>query len=73
MLVDAPTTTLGSLASRLAAQGIHVSFALSHLPPVSQLGFLRLGDQCVPRLPGGGLVRWIGTSSQLHRWSRSAG
>ncbi len=68
VLVDAPTTQVGSLASRLAAEGIHVSFALSHPPSASQLGFVRLGDQCVPRLPGGGLVRWIGTSAQLHRW-----
>ncbi len=69
VLVDAPTTNVGALADRLAAQGIHVSFALSHPPAESQLGFLRLGDQCVPRLPGGGLVRWIGTPGQLHRWS----
>jgi UDP-glucose 4-epimerase len=73
VLVDAPTTRVGPLASQLAAQGIHVSFALSHPPPESQLGFLRLGDQCVPRLPGGGLVRWIGTSAQLHRWSDQLG
>jgi UDP-glucose 4-epimerase len=73
VLVDAPTTSIGSLASRLAAQGLHVSFALSHPPPVSQLGFLRLGDQCVPRLPSGGLVRWIGTSADLHRWSGQIG
>jgi hypothetical protein len=73
VLVDAPTTHLGALASQLAAQGIHVSFALSHPPPENQLGFLRLGDQCVPRLPGGGLVRWIGTSAQLHRWSDQLG
>jgi UDP-glucose 4-epimerase len=73
VLLDAPTTHVGPLASQLAAQGIHVSFALSHPPPENQLGFLRLGDQCVPRLPGGGLVRWIGTSAQLHRWSDQLG
>jgi UDP-N-acetylglucosamine:LPS N-acetylglucosamine transferase len=73
VLVDAPTTQVGPLANQLAAQGIHVSFALSHPPPENQLGFLRLGDQCLPRLPGGGLVRWIGTSSELHRWSEQLG
>jgi UDP-glucose 4-epimerase len=74
VLVDAPTTNVGALADRLAAQGIHVSFALSHPPAESsQQGFVRLGDQCLPRLPGGGLVRWIGTPGQLHSWSDQLG
>ena len=68
VLVDAPNDQLSALAQDLASRGLHVSFALSRPPSADQRGFLRLGDQAVPRLPGGGLVRWIGTSSQLHHW-----
>ena len=73
LLIDAPNGNVQPLARVLAAHHIHVSFALTHPPSAKQLQFLPLGDQCVPRLPGGGLVRWIGVPAQLHRWMNDLG
>jgi UDP-glucose 4-epimerase len=73
LLVDAPNGNVQPLARALAARRIHASFALRHPPSANQLRVLRLGDQCVPRLPGGGLVRWIGTPGQIHRWMSDLG
>jgi UDP-glucose 4-epimerase len=67
VLVDAPSDQVPALASTLAAQGIQVSFTVDRAPSASQLGVQLLGDQVVPRLPTGGLVRWMGTNGQLHR------
>jgi UDP-glucose 4-epimerase len=66
VLVDAPINELPSLASAFSAYGLHVSFALDHPPTASELRVLNYGDQAVPRLPHGGLVRWLGTRDQLH-------
>jgi UDP-glucose 4-epimerase len=66
VLVDAPINELPSLASTFSAYGLHVSFALDHPPTASELRVLNYGDQAVPRLPHGGLVRWLGTRDQLH-------
>jgi len=57
----------------LAASGIHASFALDNSFPRSDMGMLGPGDQAVPRLPNGGLVRWLETRDQLHHLLRSAG
>ncbi len=70
VLVDAPNGEVQTLAQALAARHVRVSFALTRPPSAAQRGCLRYGDQVVPRLPGGGLVRWIGTSAQLHRWMK---
>jgi hypothetical protein len=70
VLVDAPSSDVSSLASALAADGIHASFALDRPPAdgrLSVLSVLSYGDQAVPRLHGGGLVRWLGTGGTLHR------
>jgi hypothetical protein len=67
VLVDAPSDQVPALASTLASQGIQVSFTVDRAPSASQLGVQLLGDQVVPRLPTGGLVRWLGTRGQLHR------
>jgi UDP-glucose 4-epimerase len=67
VLVDAPSEQLPALATTLAAQGIQASFSVDRVPSASQLGVQLLGDQVVPRLPNGGLVRWLGTGGLLHR------
>jgi UDP-glucose 4-epimerase len=67
VLVDAPGGQLPSLASALAARGIHVTFALDQAPSPAQMSVFAYGDQAVPRLPTGGLVRWLQTRSELHR------
>jgi processive 1,2-diacylglycerol beta-glucosyltransferase len=60
------------LATELAAQGIHVSFADGRVPSPAVIRTLRyLGDQFLPEVPdSGALLRWVGTrgalSSQAH-------
>ncbi len=73
VLVDAPSGQEPALAGALLASGMHVSFTLDRAPSASELGIVRLGDQPVPRLPTGGLVRWLGTRAQLHRLISSMG
>ena len=73
VLIDAPGAQVPALASVLAASGIHASFALDHPPSSSDLSVLGYGDQAVPRLPTGGLVRWLETREQLHSLLRAMG
>jgi UDP-glucose 4-epimerase len=74
VLVDAPESQLPAIASMLAASNIHVSLGLDRAPSsAAELGVRRLGDQVVPRLDGGGLVRWIGTRGVLDRLSDRMG
>jgi UDP-glucose 4-epimerase len=73
VLVDAPGQDVGGVASTLAANGIHASFALDNSFPRSSMGMLGSGDQAVPRLPNGGLVRWLETRDQLHHLLRTGG
>jgi hypothetical protein len=44
---------------------MHVSFALDRAPTAAELNAL-YGDQTLPRLPTGGLLRWISARSELH-------
>jgi UDP-glucose 4-epimerase len=68
VLVDAPSRELPGLASALSANGMHVSFAFGGAPSsLVDSAVFDYGDQAVPRLPGGGLVRWLRTRTQLHR------
>jgi UDP-glucose 4-epimerase len=73
VMVDAPSNQLPAIASVLAASGIHVSFALDHAPSRTDLSVLGYGDQAMPRLPTGGLVRWLQTRAQLHHLLHSMG
>jgi len=66
VLVDAPTNAVASLAGALAANGIHATFAVAQPPSPSALAVMGYGDQAIPRLPHGGLVRWFETGDQLH-------
>ncbi len=61
------------VASELAADGIHASFALDQAPSLSQRSWLGYGDQAIPLLPTGGLVRWLKTRDQLSDVSRAMG
>jgi hypothetical protein len=68
VLVDAPLTQLPAVISTLSQSGIHASVGLDRAPSTAAaVGFKRSGDQVVPRLNGGGLVRWMGTRGQLNR------
>ncbi len=74
VLVDAPISQLPTIASTLALSDIHVSLGLDRAPSTTtELGFRRLGEQVVPRLDGGGLVRWLGTRGTLDRLSDRMG
>jgi hypothetical protein len=68
VLVDAPAAQLPAIASTLGASDIHVSLGLDRAPSATaEHGFRQLGEQVVPRLDGGGLVRWLGTRGTLDR------
>ena len=73
VLVEAPGSELPTIASALHRRGVRVSFAFDHAPTAAELSVVGYGDQPVPRLPSGGLVRWLGTGGQLHRLTSSMG
>jgi hypothetical protein len=73
VLVDAPSSQLAGLASNLESRGIHASFALDQSFSHTELSVLGPGDQAVPRLPTGGLVRWLQTRAQLHHLLHAMG
>jgi UDP-N-acetylglucosamine:LPS N-acetylglucosamine transferase len=66
VLIDAPAAQIPALANELSIRGIRASFALDRAPPPAEwTTILGYGDQVIPRLAGGGLVRWLGTGDQL--------
>jgi UDP-glucose 4-epimerase len=65
VLVDAPQQDLPLIASMLATRGIRASFELSRPPSQPDMTVFEYGDGVVPKLGGGGLVRWIGTGDHL--------
>ncbi len=73
VLVDAPASQVPAIVSTLSARGIHASFGLPSPSTAAEVDFRRLGDQAVPRLNGGGVVRWLGTKGQLDRFADRLG
>ncbi len=67
VLIDAPASQVPGLAGALSRQGVHVSFGVDRAAEAESLASLDYGDQVLPRLPDGGLVRWIGARKALHR------
>jgi hypothetical protein len=61
--VDAPASQVPTVATYLAERGIRASFALAQ--PTQETLVVAFGDQAVPRLPNGGLVRWLGARDRL--------
>jgi nucleoside-diphosphate-sugar epimerase/UDP-N-acetylglucosamine:LPS N-acetylglucosamine transferase len=69
ILVDAPVADLPTVANTVETDGLHASFALSGSPPArTVLTDVPGGDETLPYLSGGGLVRWLGQRGLLHRW-----
>jgi hypothetical protein len=66
VLVDAPASEIPGIASYLSARGIRASFAITQPNYAEDTLVTADGDQALPRLPHGGLVRWLGTGDQLH-------
>jgi Glycosyl transferases group 1 len=66
VLVDAPASQIPTIANYLAAHGIRASFTMSPAADPQEPAIEAYGDQAVPRLPHGGLVRWLGARDELH-------
>ena len=68
VIVQAPRGQVGALAQRLAAENVHVSFAVDSVPAPADLDAVRAaGDEALPELRPGGPTRWLTTKGQLHR------
>jgi UDP-glucose 4-epimerase len=65
ILIDAPGRMVPALASVLFSEGVHASFTLNQPSSPLETTVGTYGDQAVPRLPKGGLVRWLGTRDEL--------
>ena len=66
VLVDAPASEIPTIANYLSEHGIRASFTMSQAADPQEPIVVAYGDQAVPRLPDGGLVRWLGARDQLH-------
>jgi hypothetical protein len=66
VLVDAPASEIPTIANYLSEHGIRASFTMSQAADPQEPIVVAYGDQAVPRLPNGGLVRWLGARDQLH-------
>ncbi len=73
IIVDAPGRQIPALAGLLASYGIHASFALDQASSPALSSVQGYGDQALPRLPTGGLVRWLGTRGELHHLMAAMG
>jgi UDP-N-acetylglucosamine:LPS N-acetylglucosamine transferase len=72
VIVRAPQGQIPVLAARLAHRGIHVSFAISSVPSPEALAALRAaGDDGIPELGRGSLLRWMRTRATLHSQARA--
>jgi UDP-glucose 4-epimerase len=67
VLIDAPGGQVPALAGVLSSYGIHASFAVARPSYPVDATVVNNGDQPLPRLPNGGLVRWLGTRGELHK------
>jgi processive 1,2-diacylglycerol beta-glucosyltransferase len=75
LIVHAPAGEITTLASQLAARGMHVSFADdSGVPSHVQIAELRvLGDQLLPEVPSPRLFHWVRTRGVLRSQARALG
>jgi UDP-glucose 4-epimerase len=73
VLVDAPVSQVPLLADVMSSYGIHASFGLARPSYSDETSVLNYGDQPLPRLPTGGLVRWLGARGQLRSLGAAMG
>jgi hypothetical protein len=72
VIVRAPAGEVALLASRLAGDGVKASFAFSSVPSHATIDTLRRkGDESMPELGRGGLLRWTRTRAALHAEARA--
>jgi hypothetical protein len=67
VLIDAPASQVPALAHTLSAYGLHASFAVGQPSGTVVTSVSSNHDQALPRLPTGGLVRWLGARGELHK------
>jgi processive 1,2-diacylglycerol beta-glucosyltransferase len=73
VLVNAPAAQIPAIANYLAERGIRASFTLAQPAYPQATVVVAYGDQALPRLPTGGLVRWLGARDQLNDLSSQLG
>jgi len=73
VLIDAPAADIPALAATLSDYGVHASFAVSNPSAPLVTTVSSHDDQALPRLPNGGLVRWLGARGELHRLQELTG
>jgi processive 1,2-diacylglycerol beta-glucosyltransferase len=75
VIVHAPAADIASVASALAARGIHVSFADDARVPVrGRIARLKaLSDEFLPEVPSSAPLRWERTRGLLHKQARALG
>jgi UDP-N-acetylglucosamine:LPS N-acetylglucosamine transferase len=66
VLIDTTGDQVQPIAALLAGYGMHASFGLVQSSLPLDANVIRYGDQALPRLPNGGLVRWMGARGELH-------
>jgi hypothetical protein len=74
VILQTPERDLSPVAAKLAAKGIHASFADDGgVPAPATIAKLHaLGDELLPEIPDSGpLLRWIGTPGVLHTQARA--
>jgi hypothetical protein len=67
VLIDTPSSQVPEVARTLSAYGLHASFAVGQLSSPVVTSVSSNHDQTLPRLPTGGLVRWMGARGELHK------
>jgi processive 1,2-diacylglycerol beta-glucosyltransferase len=75
VIVHAPAGAIAGVASKLAAHGIHVSFADDAGVPVrGRIAKLKaLSDEFLPEVPSSAPLRWERTRGLLHKQARALG
>jgi processive 1,2-diacylglycerol beta-glucosyltransferase len=75
LIVRTPAPDVALVASELAAQGIHVSFADDAGVPTRAMVIRihRLNDELMPEAPGSNVLRWMRTRSVLRSQARALG
>ena len=75
VIVRVPAPAVPAVATLLANQGTHVSFADDgRVPQRATLATVRLlGDEMLPEMPSSAVLRWVRTRSLLHSQARALG
>jgi processive 1,2-diacylglycerol beta-glucosyltransferase len=75
LILHVPSGEVPTIASKLAARGIHASFADDGgVPSTARVAQMRsLGDELVPEVTGHSIFRWVRTRGALHAQAHALG